>query len=46
MYNNLYIKYNYRNIIPFNLKKKKLRVHTNLIANKISQTFVKRNVKY
>ena len=39
MYNNLYIKYNYRNIIPFNLKKKKLRVHANIIANKIAQSF-------
>jgi hypothetical protein len=34
MHNNFYIKFNYRNIIPFNLKKKKLRIHSNLIANK------------
>ena len=39
MYNNLYIKYNYKNIIPFSLKKKKLRVHSNIIANKVSQSF-------
>jgi len=34
MYNNFYIKFNYKNIIPFNLKKKKIRIHSNLIANK------------
>ena len=34
MFSKFYIKFNYENIIPFNLKKKKLRVHANLIANK------------
>ena len=34
MYNNFYIRFNYKNIIPFNLKKKKLRVHANIIASK------------
>jgi len=34
MYNNFYIKFNYKNIVPFNLKKNKLRIHSNLIANK------------
>ena len=39
MYNNFYVKYNYRNIIPFNLKKKKLRVQANIIASKVAQSF-------
>ena len=34
MYNNFYVKLNYKNIIPFNLKKKKIRIHSNLIANR------------
>lgn len=34
MFSKFYIKFNYENIVPFNLKKKKLRVHANLIANK------------
>lgn len=34
MYNNFYIRFNYKNIVPFNLKKNKLRVHSNIIANK------------
>jgi hypothetical protein len=34
MFNKFYIKFNYKNIVPFNLKKKKLRIHSNLIANK------------
>lgn len=39
MYNNFYVKYNYKNIIPFNFKKKKLRVQANIIANKVAQSF-------
>ena len=38
MYNNFYVKYNYKNIIPFK-KKKKLRVQANIIANKVAQSF-------
>jgi hypothetical protein len=34
MYKNFYINFNYKNIVPFNLKKKKLRIYSNLIANK------------
>ena len=34
MYKNFYVKLNYKNIIPFNLKKKKIRIHSNLIANR------------
>ena len=34
MHNNFYIKNNYKNIIPFNLKKNKLRVHANIIGSK------------
>ena len=34
MFSKFYVKFNYKNIVPFNLKKKKLRVHANLIANK------------
>jgi len=34
MFSKFYIKFNYKNIVPFNLKKKKMRIFANLIANK------------
>ena len=34
MSNNFYIRFNHKNIIPFNLKKKKLKVHANIIGSK------------
>ena len=39
MFSKFYIKFNYENIVPFNLKKKKLRVQANIIANKVAQSF-------
>lgn len=39
MYNNFYIRFNYKNIIPFNLKKKKLRVHANIIGSKTTNLY-------
>lgn len=35
MYNNFYIRFNYKNIVLFNLKKKKLCVYVNIIGSKI-----------
>ena len=49
MYNNFYIRFNYKNIVPFNLKKNKLRVHSNIIANKKKKKqsfFFKKRVKF
>jgi hypothetical protein len=47
MYNNFYLRYNYKNIIPFNLKKNKLRVHASLIAvNKLQGFLVGHKIKF
>ena len=37
--NNFYLRFNYKNIIPFNLKKKKLRVHANIIGSKTTNLY-------
>jgi hypothetical protein len=47
--NNFYIRFNYKNIIPFNLKKKKLKVHANIIGSKPTNLygfFVGGEIKY
>ena len=46
---NSYIRSNYNNIIPFNLKKKKLRIHANIIGSKPTNLygfFVSGEVKF
>lgn len=49
MHNNFYIRFNYKNIIPFNLKKKKLRVHATIIGSKTTNLhglFINGEVKF
>lgn len=44
---NFYLRYNYKNIIPFNLKKNKLRIHSSLLTTtKLKNSSIGHKVKF